>query len=56
MQRSAQGKKITSTDEKYLKMAEDYLYSELEILLEIPKSQMEQYITVRMEQLMARQA
>lgn len=56
MQRSAQGKKITSTDEKYLKMAEDYLYSELEIPLEIPKSQMEQYITVRMEQLMARQA
>lgn len=48
-QRTAQGKKITSTDEKYLKMAEDYLYSELEIPLEIPKDQMEQYITERIE-------
>ncbi len=42
--RSAQGKKITSTDEKYLRMAEDYLYSELEIPLGIPKARMEAYI------------
>lgn len=49
-ERSAQGKKITSTDEKYLRMAEDYLYSELEIPLEIPKDQMEQYITDRITQ------
>ena len=42
--RSAQGKKITSTDEKYLRMAEDYLYSELEIPLGIPKEKMEEYI------------
>jgi len=47
MERSAQGKRITSTDEKYLKMAEDYLYSELEIPLGIPKNEMEQYITDR---------
>lgn len=53
LERSAQGKKITSTDEKYLRMAEDYLYSELEIPLEIPKAEMEQYITRRMEQLQA---
>lgn len=47
-ERTAQGKKITATDEKYLKMAEDYLYTELEIPLEIPKAQMEQYITDRL--------
>ncbi len=50
MERSAQGKKITATDEKYLRMAEDYLYSELEIPLEIPKEKMEQYITERITQ------
>ncbi len=50
MERSAQGKKITATDEKYLKMAEDCLYSELEIPLEIPKEDMEQYITDRITQ------
>lgn len=44
-QRNAQGKKITATDERYLKMAEDYLYSELEIPLGIPKAEMEDYIT-----------
>ncbi len=49
MERSAQGKKITSTDERYLKMAEDYLYSELEIPLGIPKEEMEAYITGRIE-------
>ena len=48
-ERTAQGKKITATDERYLKMAEDYLYSELEISLEIPKTQMEAYITQKIE-------
>lgn len=42
--RNAQGKKITSTDEKYLRMAEEYLYSELEIPLGIPRAKMEEYI------------
>lgn len=51
--RSAQGKKITSTDEKYLRMAEDYLYSELEIPLEVPRENMEEYITERIEQMQA---
>ena len=50
-ERTAQGKKVTTTDEKYLRMAEDYLYSELSIPLEIPKEEMEQYITDRIEQL-----
>lgn len=50
-ERSAQGKKITSTDEKYLRMAEDYLYSELEIPLGIPKDDMERYIAEQIERL-----
>lgn len=49
-ERSAQGKKATATDEKYLKLAEDYLYSELSIPLEIPKERMEAYITKQIEQ------
>lgn len=47
MERTAQGKKITSTDEKYLHMAEDFLYSELEIPLGIPKEHMVAYISER---------
>lgn len=47
-ERSAQGKKVTATDEKYLHMAEECLYSELEIPLEIPKNQVEQYIVERL--------
>lgn len=49
MERNAQGKKITSTDEKYLKMAEEALYSELSIPLGIPKSEMVDYIAARVE-------
>lgn len=50
-QRNAQGKKITATDERYLRMAEDYLYSELEIPLGIPKAEMEDYITKKIEEI-----
>ena len=39
-----QGKKITATDERYLRMAEGNLYSELSIALGIPESGMEDYI------------
>ncbi len=45
IQRGAQGKKITATDEKYLRMAENYLCSELEITIEAPKEKMEEYIS-----------
>lgn len=45
------GKKITITDCKYLKLAEENLYSELSIPLEIPKDEMEKYITVRIDML-----
>lgn len=47
--RIAQGKKVTATDERYFKMAEDNLYSELSIALEIPKEEMEKYIAEHIE-------
>ncbi len=49
--RIAQGRKITSTDEKYLKSAENRLYSELALALGRDKEDMEQYITVRVKAL-----
>ncbi|MCI6018549.1 MAG: CarD family transcriptional regulator [Clostridiales bacterium] len=45
--RRAQGKKATATDEKYMKIAEENLYSELAVSLGIPKSEMLQYINER---------
>ncbi len=45
IQRGAQGKKITATDEKYLRMAEHYLCSELQIPMEVPMEKMEQYVS-----------
>ena len=44
MSRLKQGKKITATVERYLRMAEGNLYSELSIALGIPDSVMEDYI------------
>lgn len=43
------GKKITATDERYLKLAEDHLYSELAVALEMPAEHMQEYITERVE-------
>ncbi|MBD5461207.1 MAG: CarD family transcriptional regulator, partial [Lachnospiraceae bacterium] len=51
--RIMQGKKITATDERYLKLAEDNLYSELSIPLEIPKEDMEKYLTNEIEKMKA---
>lgn len=48
--RIAQGKKITATDERYLKMAEGSLYSELSMALGIPENEMETYITEYIEE------
>lgn len=45
--RIPKGKKVTATDERYLKMAEESLYSELSMLLGVPKGKMESYITAR---------
>ena len=42
--RLAIGKKSTSTDDRYMKLAEDALYSELSQQLEIPKAEMPAYI------------
>ncbi len=47
--RLAEGKKIAATDEKYFKMAEDALYSELAFSLEIRKEEIESLITETIE-------
>lgn len=43
-ERTAQGKKITALDERYMKAAENELYSELSLTLGIPREEMEDYI------------
>lgn len=45
--RIARGKKVTATDERYLHMAEESLYSELSIPLGVEKERMADYITER---------
>lgn len=47
------GKKVTATDERYLKLAEENLYTELSKLLGVPKGKMEAYITARVKRLQA---
>ena len=47
--RTAQGKKTTATDERYFKLAEDKLYSELAFALGKDKSDMRQLITESMK-------
>lgn len=48
-ERLANGKKITAIDSRYFKQAEENLYSELSISLNIPKEEMEKYITDKIE-------
>ena len=43
-QRISEGKKATASDEKYFQLAEDKLYGELAIALEIEKSKVKEYI------------
>ena len=43
-QRISEGKKVTASDEKYFQMAEDKLYGELAIALEIEKNQVREYV------------
>jgi CarD family transcriptional regulator len=52
-ERIAVGKKITTTDEKYLKSAEDLLYSELSMAIGKPKTVMEEVISERVDMLKA---
>lgn len=51
LERQSKGKRLNSVDEKYLKKAEENLYSELSIPLEIPREHMFDYITKRLEEL-----
>lgn len=48
-ERTAQGKKVTALDEKYLKAAENELYSELSLILEIPKQEVLEYIKAQIQ-------
>lgn len=48
-ERLAQGKKITALDERYMRVAENELYSELSLTLNIPKENMQDYIKERLE-------
>lgn len=50
-QRIRQGKKTTAMDERYLKLAEDRLYSELSISLGLPKGEMADYIAGQIDAL-----
>jgi CarD family transcriptional regulator len=47
--RTAQGKKIGATDERYLKMAEDALYGELAFVMGKNKAEMEPFIVQHMK-------
>lgn len=48
-ERLVQGKKTTATDERYLKIAKDNLFSELAVPLEISKDEVEKYIQARIK-------
>lgn len=48
-ERLAKGQKIIGLDERYLKLAEDFLYGELAVALGIEKKRVEEYITEEIE-------
>ena len=50
IERARQGKRMTATDERYLRMAKDYLYGELSIPLGIAKNEVEEYISRQLDQ------
>lgn len=47
----SQGKKLTFTDEKYLGIAQDFLYGELSIALDMDRDEIENLVVERLEQL-----
>ena len=49
LKRLAEGKKVTASDEKYFSMAEDKLYGELAIALEMDKLKVKAYIKEKVE-------
>ena len=50
-ERIAQGKKIAAMDERYMKMAEDALYSELAFVIGKERSEMERFIREHIEKM-----
>ena len=46
--RLLKGFKVTAIDSKYYKMAEDFLYGELSVALDIPRENMRDYISMHM--------
>ncbi len=50
LDRISRGKKATSSDEKYLHLAQDNLYGELAFSLKMPKEQVEEFITSRIRE------
>lgn len=49
--RMAEGKKVTSSDERYLNIAEDNLYGELALALHMEKGDVAEFIASRVEEL-----
>lgn len=47
--RLLKGFKITALDSRYFKQAEDFLYGELSVALDVPRNQMKEYIANRIE-------
>lgn len=47
--RIAQGKKVTASDERYLHIAEENLYGELAMALDMDKNEIERYIVERID-------
>lgn len=47
--RKEQGKKSTAVDERYMQLATEALYSELSLVLDIPKNKMEDFIHQNIE-------
>jgi CarD family transcriptional regulator len=48
-ERTAQGKKITATDERYYRMASEQLFGELAFAMELEPSEVEKIVNDRME-------
>ena len=48
-ERLDEGKKVIAADEKYMKLAEDVLYQELGVVLDIPKDQVLDYLIDRIK-------
>lgn len=49
--RQAEGKKVTACDEKYFHQAEESLYGELAVSLDMPKEEVKKYIAEKVEHL-----